>query len=191
MTLTPTSATWGRLAFVALLFSFVGGFSSAQAQTRNTTDLSPFKGNFRGGISITGSSLRRELKGKDTLRFQARNGNLRGILRVTGFVRVDGEQVPVNNEFTFAPSGKLKVKEIAPGVTDRQKASGTYTATPTVITFQAPFESGTSTGSLAGTLTVTAKANQTELVLTYSVSLDGGAPLYTYTYTARRKVSGN
>ncbi len=186
--MTPTPAAACRNA--ALLFVTALSLTwlpAIGAPVANTTSLAAFQGNFDAAVSITGTSVSRELKGKDKLQFKVPGSGVRGTLKIKAYVRVDGDKVPVDNVIKFASNGKVKVDEIAPGVTDQFKGEGEFTATAAKITFKCPFESGSSVGSIDGTIDVLEKTKQTTITIMYNVSLDGAAPIYVYKYTGSRK----
>lgn len=183
---TPAAACRNAaLLFVTALLSLACVPSIGAAP--NTTSLAGFSGNFEGSATVAGTNVSQELKGKDKLQFKVPASGLRGTLKIKAYVRVDGNKVPLDNVIKFSSNGTVKVDEVAPGVTDKFKTKGEFTATTAKITFTCAFESGTSVGAINGTIDLVKKANRTTLTIVYNVSLDGAAPIYIYTYTGSRK----
>lgn len=168
-------------ALLALALLLAGGSTFA---AENTTDLRGFIGGYRGtGEVALGQDP--TYKGRATITIKSLSPtSLR--LTVNATVRTPRGLAAISNVFTFATSGKMRAKELAPGITERAPMAGEFGAGPSRIAFEAPFEFGDSKGRASGT--VRKNPSNGRLLFTYSIFLEGSTPaVYTYTYEVRGK----
>lgn len=171
-----------RISCLGFTIIVLACLSPVRGAQKNATDLSAFQGNHFGKAVVTAEGDK--FRGRGRINGNIAEDGLSGSFSLKGSVRVDGERVPIDNRFVLRGSGKVGVRELAPGVSDA-KAEGVYSAQPRSITFQGKFDVGTVEGTFECTARVSVKRI---LRLTYSVTIgDDTSPSFVYSFVVKPK----
>lgn len=152
--------------------------------TKNETNISAFQGNYFGKsvVEANGNTLR----GRGIIRARINEDGLTGRFRIQGNVKVRGERVPIDNRFTFRPSGRVNVQELAPAVSNGEREKGFYTADPREVRFIGQFNLDTDQGRVSGSYECVVRVSVKRIIrMRYTVTLeDETSPAFVYRIVA-------
>lgn len=166
-----------RFAFAAAVL-----FASQAHAAPNVTDLSVFRGRASGTgtVKLSSGAI---YHGKSVIQPSISANGLAAKFKVLSTVKVVGNPVKIDNQFTFTAAGKFRGKELTPGDTKGAHTKGKYTATTGKIDFNGKFKVGQTEGVYSGEIEKFANGR---LTITYSVFIgENTEPLYIYTYSGK------
>jgi hypothetical protein len=149
----------------------------------NPTSLRPLAGKYTAGRAKVTIEMAPTYRGGSRLYATAFADNTLKI-RLVGWVLAPAGRVPIDNLLTFLPTGKMKGRNLSPGIARRAPVTGIYTAAGRKITFNGNFQFDATGGTFSGTVQ---RNGHGRLFVVYSVFIAGASqPAYTYNYSATR-----
>jgi hypothetical protein len=149
----------------------------------NTASLRPLAGKYTAGRAKVTIEMAPTYRGGSRLYATSFADNTLKI-RIVGWVLAPAGRVPINNLLTFLPSGKMKGRNLSPGIARRAPVTGIYTAAGRKITFTGNFKLDVAEGNFSGYVH---RNGHGRLFVVYSVFITGTSqPVYTYNYSSTK-----
>ena len=175
--------TFFRLTIAAL--TVLGISTSAQAAKKKPADLSDFRGNYAGTISFVLSGT--VYTGTASVAVTVPKNGRSATITASGAL-VLGGMLPFSDTFTLARSGAYGNANILLGLEGPGTPEvGTYVARQRVISYQAAFSTGMSSGTTSGKITIRRSGKKQKLTFTNILVPTGQNPT-SFTLEVSRKL---
>jgi hypothetical protein len=175
-----------RLALVASMI--LGVSVQAQAAKKKPVDLTEFRGNYSGTITLSVSGMLL-YSGTANLAIAVPKNGKSATVTTTGALLFNGSGIPFSNTFTFSQGGGYLSQNILLGLEGTgSPETGSYKVNKRQISYFARFISGSTTGSTSGSLSVRPKGRKQTLQFNNTLTADGQSIVYVIDFQASRKL---